>query len=64
MKNGTWSSRAAVKGPRVTTAGICAQIGKEFPDTMQNERGIEFIRAEDTVRTAGWLKVEPTAFMG
>ena len=31
---------------------------------MQNERGIEFIRTEDTVRTVGWLKGEPTAFMG
>ena len=63
MKDSTWTSRAAINGPRVTTAGICAQVEKEFPDMMQNERGIEFIRAKDTVRTAGWLKGEPTTFV-
>ena len=38
---------------------VCAQVGKEFLDTKQNER-IELIRAGDTARTGGQLKAEPT----
>ena len=42
---------------------VCAQVGKESPDMRQNERSIEFIKAGDIVRTAGWLKEELTPFM-
>ena len=38
---------------------VRARFGKEFPDTEQYERRIEFIRVGDTVRTEGWLKGEP-----
>ena len=31
-------------------------ISKEFPDTRQNEKKIEFIRVGDAVRTAGQLR--------
>ena len=43
---------------------VYVQVGKEFPDMRQNERGIEFIRAGNTVRIAGWLKEESMPFMG
>ena len=36
------------------------RVGKELPDTRQNEREINFIRVGDTVKTMGWLKGEPT----
>ena len=39
------------------------QIGEEFPDTRQNERRTEFIRAGDAVRTVGRFKGEPTPFV-
>ena len=39
---------------------VRAQVGKEFPDTRQNEREIKFIRVGDAVRTAGQLKGGPT----
>ena len=42
---------------------VYAQVGKDSPDTGQNERSIEFIKAGDTVRTAGWLKEQLTPFM-
>ena len=38
---------------------VWAGVGKEFPDTRQNEREIKFIRVGDAVRTAGQLKGEP-----
>ena len=38
---------------------VRAWVGKEFPDTRQNEREIKFIRVEDAVRTVGQLKGEP-----
>ena len=41
---------------------VCAQVGKEFPDTRYNERRIEFIRMGDTVRTVGQLKGEQMLF--
>ena len=39
-------------------------VGKESPDTRQNERRIKFIREGDTVRTVDWLKVELAPFVG
>ena len=39
-------------------------VGKEFADTRQNERRIEFIRVGDAVRTAGQLTGEPAPFTG
>ena len=39
---------------------VRAQVGKEFPDTRQNEREIKFIRVGDAVRTVGQLKGELT----
>ena len=35
-------------------------VGKAFPDMRQNERGIQFIRVGDAVRTASQLKGKPT----
>ena len=43
---------------------VCAQVGKEFPDTRCNERRIEFIRMGDTVRAVGQLKEEHMLFIG
>ena len=43
---------------------VRAQVGKEFPDTRQNEREIKFIRVGDTVRTVGQLKGEPALNRG
>ena len=43
---------------------VQAPVGKEFPDMRQDERRIEFIRAGNTVRIAGWLKEESMPFMG
>ena len=43
---------------------VRAQVGKEFPDTRQNEREIKFIRVGDAVRTVGQLKGEPTLNSG
>ena len=37
---------------------VYVQVGREFPDTRQNEKRIKFIRMGDGVRTAGQLKVE------
>ena len=42
----------------------CAQIGKEFPDTRQNEKRIEFIGVGDTGKTVGWPKGELTHSVG
>ena len=42
---------------------VYAQVGKESRDMRQNARSIEFIKAGDAVRTAGWLKEELTPFM-
>ena len=42
---------------------VRAQVGKEFPDTRQNEREIKF-RVGDAVRTVGQLKGEPTLNSG
>ena len=39
---------------------VWVQVGKEFPDMIQNEREINFIRVGDAVRTAGQLKGELT----
>ena len=44
--------------------GVHAIVGKEFPDMRQNERKIKFIRVEDSVRTAGQLKGDPTLNRG
>ena len=43
---------------------VCAQVGKEFPDTRCNERRVEFIRMGDTVRIVGQLKGEWVLFIG
>ena len=37
---------------------VCVWVGKEFPDTRQNERRIKFIRVGDAIRSVGWLKGE------
>ena len=39
---------------------VCVWVGKAFPDMRQNERGIQFIRVGDAVRTASQLKGKPT----
>ena len=44
----------------MVTVVVRVQVGKAFPDVRQNEKEIKFIRVGDTVRTAGWLKGEPT----
>lgn len=51
-------------GGEVAIVVVYAQVGKEFRDMRQNERRREFIRAGNTVRTAGWLKEESMPFMG
>ena len=43
---------------------VYVPVGKEVPDMRQNERRREFIRAGNTVKTAGWLKEESVPFMG
>ena len=43
---------------------VRTQIGKEFPDTRQNKRRIEFIRVGDDVTAMGQLKGELMFFMG
>ena len=43
---------------------VCAEVGKEFPDTRCSKRRIEFIRMGDTVRTVGQLKGEQMLFIG
>ena len=37
---------------------VWVQVGKELPDTRQNDRRKEFIKVGDTVRTVGQLKRE------
>ena len=44
---------------KVCPVAVGVQAGKEFPDTRQDERRIEFIRVGDAVRTAGRLKESP-----
>ena len=41
-----------------TSVVVWVQVGKELPDTRQNDRKKEFIRVGDTVRTVGQLKRE------
>ena len=48
----------------VISVVVCGWVGKEFPDTRQNERRIEFIKVGEAVRTSGWLKREWTPFVG
>ena len=43
---------------------VYVQVGREFPDTRQNERRREFARAGDAVRPVGWLKTETVPFVG
>ena len=49
---------------RMVPVVVRARAGKEFPDTMQNERRTEFIRVGDAVRPAGPLKGESNLFTG
>ena len=41
-----------------TSVVVCVQVGKELPDTRQNDRRKEFIQVGDTVRTVGQFKGE------
>lgn len=43
---------------------VCEWIGKQFPVILGRMRGEQFIRVGDAVRTAGWLKGQPTPFRG
>ena len=38
---------------------VHVRVGKEFPDTRQNEREIKFIKVGDAIRTASRLRGEP-----
>ena len=38
---------------------VHVRVGKEFPDTRQNEREIKFIKVGDAIRTASQLRGEP-----
>ena len=49
-----------LNNPGLVLVMVRAWVGKEFPDTRQNEREIKFIRAGDAARTAGQLRGEPT----
>ena len=48
----------------VSSVMVRVWVGKEFPDTRQNERRLKFGRVGDPDRTAGWLKGEPNPFAG
>ena len=52
------------KATTTITLVVWARDGKEFPDMRQNGKEMKFIRAGDTVRTAGQLKGEPTLNRG
>ena len=51
-------------GGGVVIVVVYVQVGREFPDTRQNERRREFTRAGDAVRPVGWLKTETVPFVG
>lgn len=43
---------------------VCVRVGKEFPDTGQNESRIESFKVGDAVRTVGRLQGELIPFAG
>ena len=47
----------------VISVVVCGWVGKEFPDTRQNERRKEFAKVGDAIRIVGQLKGESAPFM-
>ena len=46
-----------------TSVVVCVQVGKELPDTRQNDRRKEFAKVGDAVRIVGQLKGESAPLM-